>query len=233
MFELLTDSARQVISLAHDEAQRLNHEYVGTEHLLLGIAEGEPGIAIDILRGYGLDADRLRGEVERTIPRGPSGFPGRKLPLTPRSLRAVEHAVEEARALGSDRAGPEHLLIGVLREDLGIAAQILITFGLNTRDLRESVAQREGLQLEGRPHVRSVGSGTKLAPGRLDEILFAIPYIHHSEVARKFQSIVSLMERMERHIEAREYMEAAQLRDRRKSEECELQKLCEAAKNSG
>lgn len=141
MYERFTDRARKVMQLANQEAQRLRHEYIGTEHVLLGlIAEGS-GVAANVLKNLDLDVRKIRHEVERIVQGGPDGEPlimGR-LPHTPRTKKVIEYAIEEARTLNHNYVGTEHLLLGLLREQEGVAAQVLMNFGLKFEDLREEV----------------------------------------------------------------------------------------------
>ena len=141
MYERFTDQARRVMQLANREAQRLRHEYIGTEHVLLGlIAEGS-GVAANVLKNLGLDRRKIREEVERIVQPGPDfddGLTGR-LPHTPYTKKAIEYAVEEARRLNHNYVGTEHLLLGLLREERGVVAPVLANLGLKLEDVRAEV----------------------------------------------------------------------------------------------
>ncbi len=139
MFERFTDRARKVMALANQEAQRFNHEYLGTEHILLGLAKEGNGVGANVLRNLGVDTMKLRLEIEKLVKSGPDVVSVGKLPQTPRARRVIEYAIEEARALNHNYVGTEHLLLGLLRETSGQAAQILMNLGLKLETVREEV----------------------------------------------------------------------------------------------
>src|SRR5437588_9373425 len=141
MYERFTDRARKVMQLANQEAQRFNHEYIGTEHVLLGLVKEGSGVAANVLKNLDIDLRRVRLEVERIVQPGPGGdqvVMGR-LPHTPRAKKVIEYSVEEARNLNHNYVGTEHLLLGLLREQEGVAAQVLMNLGLKLEDVREEV----------------------------------------------------------------------------------------------
>src|SRR5207248_1392768 len=139
MYERFTDRARKVMQLANQEAQRLNHEYIGTEHILLGLAKEGSGVAANVLKNLDTDLGKIRLEVEKIVRSGPAvSLPG-KLPQTPKAKKVIEYAVEEARNLGHNYVGTEHLLLALLREQEGVAAQVLMNLGLTLREVREEV----------------------------------------------------------------------------------------------
>lgn len=134
-FDRFTERARKVLSLAQEEAQRFQHNYIGTEHLLLGlVAEGD-GIAAKVLQNLGVELVRVRGAVEFIIGRGDRIVLG-QIGLTPRAKKVVELAVDEARRMNHHYIGTEHLLLGLVREGEGIAAGVLESFGLNLGQVR-------------------------------------------------------------------------------------------------
>src|SRR5580700_10707253 len=139
MFERFTDRARKVMQLANQEAQRFNHEYVGTEHVLLGLIKEGSGVAANVLRNLEVDLRKIRNEVEKIVQAGPEMVTMGKLPQTPRAKKAIEYAIEEARNLNHNYVGTEHLLLGLLREQEGVAAQVLMNLGLKLEDVREEV----------------------------------------------------------------------------------------------
>jgi len=145
MFERFTDRARKVMALANQEAQRLNHEYIGTEHLLLGLAMESSGVGATVMKNLGVDLAALRAEVEKLVKRGPDVVAMGKLPQTPRAKRVIEYAVEEARALNHNYVGTEHILLGLLRESEGIAAQVLMNLGLQIAEVRHEVLRLLGV----------------------------------------------------------------------------------------
>jgi len=139
MYERFTDRARKVMQLANQEAQRFNHEYIGTEHILLGLIKEGSGVAANVLRNLDIDLRKIRLEVEKLVQSGPDMVTMGKLPHTPRAKKVLEYAVEEARNLNHNYVGTEHLLLGLLREQEGVAAQVLMNLGLRLEDVREEV----------------------------------------------------------------------------------------------
>src|SRR2546429_1885863 len=129
MYERFTDRARKVMQLANQEAQRFNHEYIGTEHVLLGLIHEGSGVAANVLTSIGLDLQKIRSEVTRLVQPGPDMVTMGKLPQTPRTKKVIEFAMEESRNLGHNYIGTEHILLGLLREEWGVACQILLNLG--------------------------------------------------------------------------------------------------------
>jgi len=149
MFERFTDRARKVMALANQEAQRFNHEYVGTEHVLLGLVKEGQGVAANVLHSLGIDLKKIRLEVEKIVKSGPDMVTMGKLPQTPRAKKVLEFAIEEARNLGHNYVGTEHLLLGLLREHDGVAAQVLMNLGLKLDDVRSEILNILGAAVEG------------------------------------------------------------------------------------
>ncbi|MFZ9879840.1 MAG: ATP-dependent Clp protease ATP-binding subunit [Phycisphaerales bacterium] len=139
MFERLTDRARKVMALANQEAQRLNHEYIGTEHILLGLVKEGSGVGANVLKNLDIDLRKVRLEVEKLVKSGPEMVTMGKLPQTPRAKKVIEYAIEEARNLNHNYVGTEHLLLGLLREHDGVAAQVLMNLRLKLEEVREEV----------------------------------------------------------------------------------------------
>ena len=139
MYERFTDRARKVMQLANQEAQRFNHEYIGTEHILLGLVKEGSGVAANVLKNLEVDLRKIRLEVEKIVQSGPDMVTMGKLPQTPRAKKVVEYAMEEARNLNHNYVGTEHLLLGLIREQEGVAAQVLMNLGLKLEDVREEV----------------------------------------------------------------------------------------------
>ena len=139
MFERFTDRARKVMALANQEAQRFNHEYIGTEHILLGLIKEGTGVGATVLKKMNVDLRKVRLEVEKMVKSGPEMVPMGKLPHTPRAKKVIEYAIEEARNLNYNYVGTEHLLLGLLREREGIAAKVLMNLGLKLEQVREEV----------------------------------------------------------------------------------------------
>ena len=148
MFERFTDRARKVMALANQEAQRFNHEYVGTEHILLGLVKEGQGVAANVLHNLQVDLKKIRLEVEKIVKSGPNMVTMGKLPQTPRAKKVIEFAIEEARNLGHNYVGTEHLLLGLLREHDGVAAQVLMNLGLKLDDVRTEVLNILGATME-------------------------------------------------------------------------------------
>jgi ATP-dependent Clp protease ATP-binding subunit ClpC len=148
MYERFTDRARKVMQLANQEAQRFNHEYIGTEHILLGLVKEGSGVAANVLKNLDIDLRKIRLEVEKIVQAGPDMVTMGKLPQTPRAKKVIEYSIEEARNLGHNYVGTEHLLLGLLREQEGVAAQVLMNLGLKLEDVREEVLNLLGHNME-------------------------------------------------------------------------------------
>src|SRR3972149_1444344 len=149
MYERFTDRARKVMQLANQEAQRFNHEYIGTEHILLGLIKEGSGVAANVLKNLDVDLRKIRLEVEKLVQSGPDMVTMGKLPQTPRAKKVIEYSMEEARNLNHNYVGTEHILLGLLREQEGEEREgkkgrsktpALDSFG---RDLTELARQRK------------------------------------------------------------------------------------------
>ena len=148
MFERFTDRARKVMALANQEAQRFNHEYSGTEHILLGLVKEGSGVGANVLKNLDVDLRKVRLEVEKLVKSGPDMVTMGKLPQTPRAKKVIEYAIEEARSLNHNYVGTEHLLLGLLREHDGVAAQVLMNLGLKLEEVREEVLNLLGAGMD-------------------------------------------------------------------------------------
>jgi ATP-dependent Clp protease ATP-binding subunit ClpC len=148
MYERFTDRARKVMQLANQEAQRFNHEYIGTEHILLGLVKEGSGVAANVLKNLDIDLRKIRLEVEKIVQAGPDMVTMGKLPQTPRAKKVIEYSIEEARNLNHNYVGTEHLLLGLLREQEGVAAQVLMNLGLKLEDVREEVLNLLGHNMD-------------------------------------------------------------------------------------
>jgi len=168
MYERFTDRARKVMQLANQEAQRFNHEYIGTEHILLGLVKEGSGVAANVLKNLDVDLRKIRLEVEKLVQSGPEMVTMGKLPQTPRAKKVIEYSMEEARNLNHNYVGTEHILLGLLREQEGVAAQVLMNLGLKLEDVREEVLNLLGHGLEGEeePVGERVGRGESRGEGR-------------------------------------------------------------------
>ena len=149
MYERFTDRARKVMQLANQEAQRFNHEYIGTEHILLGLVKEGSGVAANVLKNLEVDLRKIRLEVEKLVQSGPEMVTMGKLPQTPRAKKVIEYSMEEARNLNHNYVGTEHILLGLLREQEGVAAQVLMNLTLKLEEVREEVLNLLGHGLEG------------------------------------------------------------------------------------
>ena len=138
MFERFTERARQVVVLAQDEARALRHNYIGTEHILLGLLREEEGLAARALESLGITVDEVRAQVARIVGQGDELTTG-QIPFTPRAKRVLEHSLREALAMGHNHIGTEHVLLGVVREDGGVAARILLDLDVTPRDIAGAV----------------------------------------------------------------------------------------------
>ncbi|MCX5700053.1 MAG: ATP-dependent Clp protease ATP-binding subunit [Candidatus Omnitrophica bacterium] len=161
MFNRFTERARKVIILAKEEARRFNHDYIGTEHILLGLIREGEGVASTVLQKLGLSLENIRIEVEKLVQPGPTTQIIGDIPFTPRAKKALELAAEEARSLGHNYIGTEHLLLGLIREGEGIASQVLLNLGLELNTVRSEVMELLGSALPGGPGIAGQQSKSK------------------------------------------------------------------------
>ena len=167
MFEKFTDKARRVVVLAQEEAKLLNHNYIGTEHILLGLIHEGEGVAAKALESLGINLDSVRDQVQEIIGQGQQA-PSGHIPFTPRAKKVLELSLREALQLGHSYIGTEHLLLGLIREGEGVAAQVLTRLGADTNRVRQQVIQLlSGFQ--GKETVQ-VG-GEQVAPQKGSQIL--------------------------------------------------------------
>lgn len=153
MYERFTDRARKVMQLANLEAQRFNHEYIGTEHILLGLVSEGTGVGAKVLKNLDVDLRGVRAEVEKIVQAAPYMIAMQERPKTPRAKRVLDFAIDEARGLKHNYVGTEHLLLGLLREGEGVAAQVLLNLGLELSRVRDEV-------------IKLVGPGTPTSPAK-------------------------------------------------------------------
>jgi ATP-dependent Clp protease ATP-binding subunit ClpC len=139
------------MALANQEAQRFNHDVIGTEHILLGLVKEGSGVGATVLKNFDVDIKKLRLEVEKHVKSGPDMVTMGKLPQSPRAKKVIEYAIEEARALNHNYVGTEHILLGLLRESEGIAAQVLISLGLKLEEVRQEILNLLGASVDGGP----------------------------------------------------------------------------------
>jgi ATP-dependent Clp protease ATP-binding subunit ClpA len=138
VFERFTEKARQVVVLAQDEARALRHNYIGTEHILLGLLREEEGLAARVLESLDITLEEVRAQVKRLIGEGDEEITG-QIPFTPRAKKVLELALREALSLGHSYIGTEHVLLGVARENRGVAARILLDFDVDADKVRNEV----------------------------------------------------------------------------------------------
>ena len=221
MFQRFTDRARHVVVLAEEEARLLNHNWIGTEHLLLGLIRQGDSVAARALESLGISLQAVRQEVEEIIGQGEQ-VPSEEIPFTPRSKMVLELALRESLQLRDNYIGPEHILLGLMREGDGVAAQVLVKLGADLNRARQQVIwlisgqqprlarqpPREGAPVteaqarpdvtEGRLAAREQGAGTGPDTSDLDEQI--------AQVRREKESA----------IDAKDYAQAAALRNREK-----------------
>ncbi|MCB4755674.1 MAG: ATP-dependent Clp protease ATP-binding subunit [Elusimicrobia bacterium] len=158
MSNRFTERAQRVILIAQEEAKRLNHDYVGTEHLLLGLIALGEGVAAQVLANLGVDLRKVRGEIEKIVGTGDNVMLLGEIPFTPRAKKVLELAVEEAQNMGHNYVGTEHLLLGLIREEEGVAARVLENLGVRLDVVREEVISLLG---EGPPQAQQQQTTTK------------------------------------------------------------------------
>jgi len=166
MFERFTDRARRVVVLAQEEARLLNHSYIGTEHILLGLIHEGEGVAAKALESLSISLDAVRAQVEEIIGQGGSS-PSGHIPFTPRAKKVLELSLREALQLGHNYIGTEHILLGLLREGEGVATQVLVKLGADLGKVRQQVIQLlSGYQ---GPGTKGEAAGSAAAPGNKEE----------------------------------------------------------------
>src|SRR5438128_2969250 len=183
MWQRFTERARRVVFFAQEEAARLGENYVGTEHILLGLVREGDNVAARILDRLGVPLGRIRAEIERQVTRG-HGNLGQDMQLTPRAMRVIDLAYEEARQLSNNYIGTEHLLLGLIREGDGLAARVLVKLGADLeRTRREVYAMQEGEHAPGMAGRETVPHSLSTAPYLGDEALRALE-LAREEVGR-------------------------------------------------
>jgi len=143
MFERFTDRGRKVMSLANEQARRFGHKQIGTEYILLGLLTEGTGTGATILKNRGVDIEAMPAEIEQILKlKGEPQPPAEgKIPGTPHAVKVIEYAIEEARALKHDHIGTEHILLGLLRQTEGVAAQVLANLGVKLEDVRSDLSK--------------------------------------------------------------------------------------------
>jgi ATP-dependent Clp protease ATP-binding subunit ClpC len=154
VFERFTERARQVVVYAQDEARVLNHNYIGTEHLLLGLLREEEGLAARVLESLRITLDEVRAQVARIIGHGEEAVTTAQIPFTPRAKKVLELSLREALSLGHNYIGTEHVLLGLVRVEDGVACRVLADFGASAAAVRDAVIQQlSRLGTVQRPHL--------------------------------------------------------------------------------
>jgi Clp amino terminal domain, pathogenicity island component len=193
MFERFTDRARRAVVLAQEEARLLNHDYIGTEHILLGLVHEEHGVAAKALTDLDVSLEAVRAEVKEIIGIGKSP-PGGHIPFTPRAKKVLELSLREALKLGHNYIGTEHILLGLLREGEGVAAQVLVKLGASQDRVRRQVTQLlSGYAGQVPTEVAAAGSMT-VGPEGLAAMVAAGPgaYVYEEQEAPELVRVVPL-----------------------------------------
>ena len=227
MLERFTDQARRVVVLAEEEARMLDHNWIGTEHLLLGVLREGDGVAARTLASLGISLQPVRQQVEEII--GPvQQVPAEHIPFTPRSKKVLELSLRESLQLGHDRVGTGHLLLGLIREGDGVAAQVLVRLGADLNQLRQQVIElvsdlrpQSGRRPEsGRRPPREVvpvmwmQARLNMFGGRLAAVEQRVGI--GPDTSDLDEQIAQVCREKESAIDARDYEQAAQRRDREK-----------------
>ena len=187
MFERFTDRARRVVVLAQEEARLLNHNYIGTEHILLGLIHEGEGVAAKALESLGISLEAVRAQVEEIIGQGQSAPTGH-IPFTPRAKKVLELSLREALQLGHNYIGTEHLLLGLVREADSGAAQVLAGRGADLDSARQAVARQ-----------LTTGAGDRAAAKPSKEGLIADIEALYEEIVRLSREVERLNELLRRH----------------------------------
>jgi ATP-dependent Clp protease ATP-binding subunit ClpC len=199
VFERFTDRARRVLVLAQEEARLLNHNYIGTEHLLLGLIHEGEGVAAKALESLGISLQAVRTEVEEIIGQGQSAPTGH-IPFTPRAKKVLELSLREAKQLGHNYIGTEHILLGLIREGEGVAAQVLVKLGAGLDRVRQQVI-----------HVLSGSAAAGMEAGaRTRLVRMTVP----EELRQAEEQLAQVRREKEAAIDAEDFERAAGLRDK-------------------
>jgi ATP-dependent Clp protease ATP-binding subunit ClpA len=201
MFERFTDRARRSLFLSQEEARLLNHNYVGTEHLLLGLVSEGQGVAAKALQSLGISLEAVRAQVEEIIGQGQTA-PRGHIPFTPRAKKVLELSLREATQLGHNYIGTEHLLLGLLREGEGVAAQVLVKLGADLSRVRQQVIQLLSGYAGGEATADQAGARTRL-------VRMAVP----KDLRKAEEQLAQMRRQKEQAIQLQDFKKAAALRD--------------------
>jgi Clp amino terminal domain, pathogenicity island component len=224
MFERFTDRARRVVVLAQEEARMLNHNYIGTEHILLGLIHEGEGVAAKALESLGISLDAVRQQVEEIIGQGQDA-PSGHIPFTPRTKKVLELALRESQQLGHNYIGTEHILLGLIREGDGVAAQVLVKLGADLNRVRQQVLQLlHGRSAEESVPARSAERELRLLPAvktRLESVEQRLTAIEQRvgigpDTSDLDEQIAAVRIEKEAAVDAHDYAQAASLRNREK-----------------
>ena len=219
MFERFTERSRRVVVLAQEEARMLNHNYIGTEHILLGLIHEGAGVAAKALESLGISLEAVRQQVLEIIGQGQQA-PSGHIPFTPRAKKVLELSLREALQLGQEYIGTEHILLGLIREGDGVAAQVLVKLGADLNRVRQQVIQLA----TGRAGEEVIGEGSPLpdiAPARPDPLDRRLAAIERwvglrPDLDDLDQQIASVRREKEAAIHRQDFEAAAALRDQEK-----------------
>jgi ATP-dependent Clp protease ATP-binding subunit ClpA len=217
MFERFTDRARRVVVLAQEEARMLNHGYIGTEHLLLGLVHEGEGLAAKALETMDISLEKVRHEVEALIGEGKEP-PGGHIPFTPRAKKVLELSLKESNQLGHNYIGTEHILLGVIREGHGVAAQVLVKLGADLKRMRQQVLQLDhGYAGDAPAEVRAAAASTVTINDILERLAAVERWVGIGPDTRDLDQDISQARRdKEAAIETQDFEAAARLRDSEK-----------------
>jgi hypothetical protein len=214
MFERFTDRARRVVVMAQEEARMLNHNYIGTEHILLGLIREGEGVAAEALESLGISLDAVRQQVEEIIGLGQEA-PSGHIPFTRRAKKVLELSLRESLQLGHNYIGTEHILLGLIREGDGVAAKVLVRLGADLNRVRQQVIQL----IAGRP-LREGAPGPEVQ-ARLDVVEIRLAVLEHRvgtgpDTSDLDEQIAQVRREKESAVDARDYEQAAERRNREK-----------------
>jgi ATP-dependent Clp protease ATP-binding subunit ClpC len=202
MFEKFTDRARRVVVLAQEEARTLSHDYIGTEHLLLGLVHEGAGVAVVALESLGVSLDDVRRDVEEMVGRGQHELSGH-IPFTPRAKKVLELSLRESQQLGAGYIGTEHILLGLIREGEGVAAQVLVKLGADLNRVRQQVLQILGERTPGEAGEPGAGGPREAAGGRAGSepgVRIVGSPAQIAEILARLRSMDARLAAVERHL---------------------------------
>jgi len=224
MFERFTDRSRRVVELAQEEARMLNHEYIGTEHILLGLILEHGGVAAHALESLGITEEAARQQVEEIVGRGETGPAREHLPFTPQGKQVLQLSLREAIALGHGYVGTEHILLGLIREDEGVATRVLNGLGVDANGIRQEVIRLvSARQIHEEPGTGRAGGRGKRKQlsdlrGQLDSVSWRLSVLEQRvgtapDLAQLDREIAQIRRDKEIAIDAQDFENAAVLRD--------------------